>query len=201
LIKENFEFVAMFENIIAEFTGAKYAIATDSGTSAIFLALQLLKEKTTITIPNHTYQSVPMQIIHSGHQIKFEKKKWIGRYNLLGTNIWDYSAYFKEKMYVKGTIQCLSFGPKKCIPIGRGGMILTDDFLKAKQLCRMAFDGRDRMKPCNKDEHIILGWHMHMIPEEAAKGIILFNLGNYKTGNLGKWKDYKDLSKYKVWNS
>jgi len=59
-----FEIVKEFEKSVAEYTGAPYAVAVNSCTSAIFLSLMwqrvnghLPKE---IEIPKLTYVSVPM---------------------------------------------------------------------------------------------------------------------------------------------
>ncbi len=53
-----FDIVTKFENQIAEFYGAPYAVATDSCTHGIeiFLRQQNIKK---ITVPTRTYISVP----------------------------------------------------------------------------------------------------------------------------------------------
>jgi hypothetical protein len=44
------------------------------------------------------------------------------------------------------------------------------------------------------NEQIMIGYHMNMTPDEAAKGILLLNqiTENYQ---VGSYKDYSDLSK------
>ena len=60
------EIVEMFEQEIADYAGSKYAVAVDCDTNAIFLCLKYLgKYKKTITIPTHTYISVPNIIVTS----------------------------------------------------------------------------------------------------------------------------------------
>lgn len=51
-----------FENVLAEYSGSKYAVAVESCTAAIFLSLMYRKqsgwrgsEKNGIGIPKHTY--------------------------------------------------------------------------------------------------------------------------------------------------
>ena len=53
----SFQSVNKFENAIAKFYGAPYAIAVDCCTHAIELCLRYKKVK-KITIPKHTYLSV-----------------------------------------------------------------------------------------------------------------------------------------------
>jgi len=57
--------VAEFEEAIAHFAGAKYGVAVESGTAAIFLSCVYMGVG-TVTIPKHTYPSVPCSIIHAG---------------------------------------------------------------------------------------------------------------------------------------
>ena len=53
----SFEIVKKFENGIAEFYGAPYAVGVDSCTHAIELCLRYIKPQ-KIEIPIHTYLSV-----------------------------------------------------------------------------------------------------------------------------------------------
>ncbi len=54
-----------FEQELAKYTGAKYAITVDNASNALFLALYYEKHVNksivddSITIPNRTYPSVP----------------------------------------------------------------------------------------------------------------------------------------------
>ena len=65
-----------FEEKLAHYTGAKYAITVDNMSNALFLTLMYedIKDQ-EITIPNRTYPSVPCEIIHAGGKVKFEKVK------------------------------------------------------------------------------------------------------------------------------
>ena len=65
-----------FEEKLADYTGAKYAITVDNASNAIFLALMYEKVKgKTITIPSRTYPSVPCEIIHAGAKINWQHVK------------------------------------------------------------------------------------------------------------------------------
>ena len=82
-----------FEQTVAEYTGAKYAVAVDNATNGIFLCLKYLKIKNQeITIPARTFMSVPCTIIQTGNKVKFDHnhsaikgKKLRGEYQLSPT--------------------------------------------------------------------------------------------------------------------
>jgi len=62
-----------FENKVSEYTGAKYVVAIDNQSNALFLALMYEKiNGQLITIPSRTYPSVPCEIIHAGGKVNFE---------------------------------------------------------------------------------------------------------------------------------
>jgi dTDP-4-amino-4,6-dideoxygalactose transaminase len=95
-------------------------------------------------------------------------------------------------MYNGGMV-CLSFQQKKSIPIGKGGAILLDNENDYKILKRMAWDGRDASKSVKEDmKNIILGYHMNMIPDDAAKGVLKLN--QYEGDKIGSYADYPDIS-------
>ncbi len=167
-----FVIVSEFEQVIAAWAGAKYGVAVESGTAAIFLSCVYMKVK-EVTIPSRTYPSVPCSIIHAGGTVKFEDIDWNGVYELKPYGIWDGALRFKPGMY-KGGLHCLSFHMKKHLPIGRGGMILTDDKEAYHWLKRARFDGR-REVPLEEDNFDMLGWNMYMEAEQATRGLRLFS--------------------------
>ena len=58
-----------FEQTIAEYTGAPFAVSVDNCTNALFLCMKYLKLKDEImTIPARTFMSVPCVIIYSGNK-------------------------------------------------------------------------------------------------------------------------------------
>lgn len=142
-----YNIVSDFEKRVAEWAGSKYAVAVESGTSAIFLSIQYRKFMRgdeglgVVTIPKNTYPSVPCSIIHSGGSVKFSDRNWEGIYELFPLGVWDCALRFKKGMYKSG-FQCLSFHIKKHLPIGRGGMILLDDSHAYEWLKKARFDGR-----------------------------------------------------------
>tara|TARA_B100000287_G_scaffold435165_1_gene502203 strand:- start:1671 stop:2267 length:597 start_codon:yes stop_codon:yes gene_type:complete len=188
-----------FEQALAEYTGAKYVAAVDSCSNAIFLCLKYLDVKDQeITIPSHTYMSVPCQIIHAGARVKFKKSSKLlsGAYRLSPTPVWDSALRFSKKMYRKGQLMCLSFsGPNKILKLGKGGAILTDDLKAYEWFKKARYHGRNPIDHLT-DNFSMLGWNMYMTPETAARGLVLMS-GMKK--NLDVTQEYQDLSKFKVY--
>lgn len=169
------EAIGIFEEKVAKFTGAKYAVAVDCCSHGLRLCLEI-KGRLDITIPNRTYISVPFQIIESGCYVYFEDLEWSGIYRLKPTNIYDAAVRWKRDMYIEGSMMVLSFQIKKTIPIGRGGMILLDDKEAYDKLKLMSYDGRDLNTPYDSPDHVkMYGFHYYMTPEDAARGILLMD--------------------------
>lgn len=199
----NGEFIKLFEEKIAKFTGAKYAIAVDSGTNAIFLCIKYLNYKGIVDIPKRTYMSIPMAIINAGCVPRFRDVMWNGLYKLNPLNIYDACSEFYPNMYqFDDHFYILSFQEKKILSLGKGGMILTNNKIAAKILRRMAFDGRNYLLGANEDNEIIIGYHMNMTPDQATKGILKFNQLNKKSyGSCSSYKTYRDLSKMEIFKN
>lgn len=189
-----------FEKKVAKYAGSRYAVAVSSGTNAIFLSLMLrkhmgrLNNDDVVTVPKNTYMSIPMSIVNAGLRVKFVDKDWEGYYLLDGTDIYDSAVKFEKNMYIKDSLYCLSFQYRKGLPIGRGGMILTDYKFEYDTLKQMRHNGKHPGISKWKDEFIVQGWDMYMLPEQAARGLTLLNC-NVNEGILGSNKDYPDVSK------
>lgn len=189
-----YQVVRDFEETIAAFAGSKFGVAVDTCTAAIFLCCKYLQVQ-EVSIPKRTYCSVPCSIIHAGGKVKFRDENWSGVYFLNPYPIVDSACRFRQGMYVPGTYWCLSFQYRKHIPIGRGGMILTDD-AEAVEWFRLArFSGRHEI-PLMEDRPAMVGWHCYMEPERAARGLTLFM-------NVQDWPDlkfdYPDLSTFGIY--
>lgn len=63
-------YVTQFENMMAEFTGTKYAVATSSGTTALHISLLLagVKENDYVIVPNLTFIASLNSIKYTGAQ-------------------------------------------------------------------------------------------------------------------------------------
>jgi len=195
-IKSNpYDIVRKFEETISSYTGAKYGIALESCSAAIFLCCKFYKVK-EIKIPKFTYPSVACSIINAGGKVKFEDWEWqhYGWYELEPSPIIDSAKCLIENMYVPGKAMCLSFHGKKRLKIGRGGMVLTDNTYLRDYLKLMRFDGRHE---CALKNDILgaVGWNMYMTPEQAARGLELFQW--YK-GGIDSPDEYSDLSKMEI---
>jgi hypothetical protein len=199
--------VKLFEDKIAHWADAPYAIATDCATHALELSLRATKIPQTISVPRHTYLSVPQTVRQLGSRIEWTDEKWLGLYTLGPTSVIDASLRFRKNMYIPGSLMCLSFQIKKRLPIGRGGMILTDS-LEIYEWCKRAvYDGRTPYTAWKSDTITQMGYHYYMTPEDAARGLLLFDQGFSSLEDLGGWNEYPDLTsmdffkRINEWNS
>jgi len=202
-----------FEQMLAQYTGAKYVVTLDNMSNALFLALYYEKNITKsikskyITIPNRTYPSVPCEIIHAGLKVKWkmvEGKTITGAYELGGSNVWDSALTFTADMYKPGTHMCISFtGPYKHFKLSKGGAILTDSLEADHWFKRARYSGR-RECSYHDDNLDMLGWNFYMMPELAARGVLLMNQFYNIDGTKKHQEDltlpYPDLSQFKVYN-
>jgi len=196
-MKNEWDIVRQFEKEVAEFAGSKYGVAMESCTFALFLCCKYLNV-VTVVLPKHTYPGVPCSVIHAGGKIFWHEEKWIGAYQLDPYPIWDSAKRFRPDMYVRDSYYCLSFHAKKRIPIGRGGMVLTND-KDFVDWARVAIrDGKHEVA-FSKDKFDMLGWNAYMTPEQAARGLQLFH-ANEEYVDLVEYPDYPDLSQFEVYN-
>ena len=134
-----------------------------------------------------------------GYKVKFEDFEWSGNYLLRPLDIIDSVVRFKKDMYTSG-FQCISFHRRKIIPIGKGGMILTDN--KDANGLEDQDIGRIDGLPYDKHEEFTQrGWNMYMTPEDEARGLLLFDDLLKKSKNfedMGGSESYSDLSKSKI---
>jgi dTDP-4-amino-4,6-dideoxygalactose transaminase len=193
------EVVDIFEKKVADFCGSKFAVAVDCCSNAIFLILKYINKPQKVQIPYFTYASVPMQILHAGYEFEFVEKEWSGIYKLEPLDVWDFAGRWTKGMY-QGGYAALSFQIKKRLPIGRGGMILCDDYESYKWFKKACYDGRDLEKNYLDDDIEMLGWHMYMTPEDAARGIILMDNISEVNEDSHSNMSYKDLRLNKVFN-
>ena len=163
--------VYQFEQTIANFYGAPYAIAVDSCTHAIELCMRYEGFNRAV-VPTHTYLSVPLIMKKiGGIEWKWDDSTWSDFYYIKETNIIDAAVYWKENSYLSGTLMCLSFQFQKHLSLGRGGMILTDNLEASKQLKKMSYDGREPDIPWREQNIETMGYHYYMTPETANLGI------------------------------
>lgn len=186
-----------FEKALAEYCGSKYAVVVDSCTNALLLCCSYHEVK-EVTIPKHTYNGVPMAIIHAGGKVKFCDEEWQekGWYPLAPYPIYDSARLLTSNMYEGGFV-CVSFHWGKTLNLGQGGAILHDSKEAKEWFERARFDGRRPGVP-PKDDDFILGWHCNMSPANAAEGLTRLHFLPKHNDPLPEEKGYADLSKFKV---
>jgi dTDP-4-amino-4,6-dideoxygalactose transaminase len=186
-----------FEQSLAEYTGAPYAIMTDCCTHAIEMCLRYDKVKSCMFTP-YTYLSVPMIMHKLGiyyEHIKENEQQWVGEYYFYGTRIWDSARRLEKNMYRKGMMQCLSFGHGKPLQIGRGGAILLDDDTAYKTLLEQRYDGRDlSIIPWESQKEFKVGYHYKPTIEEAERGLKLLPYVDERP----KYVSYPDLRNIRI---
>jgi len=200
--KDPWDVVEMFEQEVAEFAGCDYGIAVDNCTDGLFLCLKYIGYQREVVIPSRTYCSVPMTIVNAGCSVKFEDLEWSGVYQLKPTNIYDGATRWTEGMYEAGDgFQVVSFQVKKRIPIGKGGMILTNNKEAVQWFKMMRYEGRHNTVSYEKDEFGCIGYNMYMTPEDAARGLILMYHTPKVNDDSGSSLTCIDLSKQSIFSN
>ena len=137
--------------------------------------------------------------MHAGGCVKFEDLDWHGIYQLKPYPIYDGATRWTEGMYEAGEgYQIVSFQLKKRIPIGKGGMILTNDKDAVDWFKMMRYEGRHNDIPYTEDKFGLIGYNMYMTPEDAARGLILMSHTSKENEGSGGSYNCIDLSKQKV---
>ena len=191
-----FSTVDLFESRVAEFAGAKYGIAVASCTDALFLSCTYAKTQHVI-FPARTYISAVAAAIHAGATVGFIEKDWSGTYRLLPYHIWDSAGRMCRDMY-QGGLHCLSFHMRKILPIGKGGMILTDDADAMRWFKLARHDGRNVDVSFMDDDIQMIGWNCYMTPEQAGRGLQLLEGLRPDSPDRYSSKDYPDLRKMTI---
>lgn len=192
-----YDIVSELESVVAEYAGAPYAVAVDSCTNALLIALvysRLFMECEFAVIPKYTYVGVAHAILNAGLDLGFVDYDWQGQYDIGGTSIIDAARRFRRGMYTPGKFVCTSAHWGKILKIGRGGFILTDDKQAAETLRRMRYDGRRAGVAPKDDTFDVPGYHAYMLPEEAARGLMLMSYMPDDNPDIPR-DGYADLSK------
>lgn len=180
--------VKQFEDEIAEYTGAKYAVAVDSCTSALYLSLQYKAKDNvgflpvqSVRIPSMTVPLVANTITHcKGAGIHFiDECDWVGHsYEIQPYGIIDSAHEVSKdqfKRYKDNDLLCYSFYPTKPITSCEGGMIITNDEKAVEWIRKARYYGRNSGSSIarNSWEYDIEfpGWKMNMTEVQAALGL------------------------------
>lgn len=209
-----------FEKELSDYTGSPYVVVLDNMSNALFLSLYYEKHinksilQQEVVIPSRTYPSVPCEIIHAGLSVKFSenyeclnmgKGTLKGAYELGNTKVYDSALRFTADMYLPNTHMCISFtGPYKHFKLSKGGAILTDDYHAMLWFKRARYSGR-RECSYHDDNLDMLGWNFYMMPELAARGVLLmkqfYNIDGTKKHNDDVELPYPNLSKFEIYTN
>ena len=165
----NFNTITEFEQKIADFFGAKHAVAVDSCTHGIEISLRYTNAK-YINCPKRTYLSIPFLAKKLNIQLNWKDENWKGYYYLTD-NVIDAAVLWEKNSYVFNTFMSISFQYQKHLSLGRGGVILTDNSEAAYILKKMSYDGRLPNIPWRDQNINCIGYHYYMTPETAKLGM------------------------------
>ena len=194
----NFNTVTEFENQVAEFFGAPYAVAVDSCTHGVELCLRYTRED-FIEVPKNTYLSIPFLSYKLGIELEWKTEDWVDYYYLTDKII-DAAVLWKPNSYIPGTYMSLSFQYQKHLSLGRGGMILLDNEHDAIQLKKMSYDGRLPNIPWRDQNIDTIGYHYYMTPETAQLGLDKLpqaKLTPPRQWSINDWPDLTQMSIFK----
>jgi len=204
--REIYQVVDRFEEVVAKYTEAPWAVATHSCTGALLISLKYkllrgdIKEGDVIGLPRWTFPSVPNTVLQCKLQIEFYDNKeegvLSGEYCLENSSdVWDSALMFTSGMYYPGTLRCLSFtGPRKILNLESGGMILTDNYDFYLWARRARNHGRREISYMEDTfDHVGYSGRHYMMPEHALRG--LRAMGSIPKCNEDRSNPYPDLEK------
>ena len=162
-MKPDHNTVALFEQKIAEFFGAPYAVAVDSCTSGLELCLRYTRAW-QIDCPKQTYLSVPMLADKLNLKLNWFDFDWKNYYYITPYVI-DAAVLWKPNSFVKGNFMVISCQHQKHLSVGRLGVILCDSEQDAIKLRMLAHDGRIPGIPWREQNIKTRGFHYYAQPE------------------------------------
>ncbi len=147
--------VKEFEEAFAKSVGAKYAVATNSCTAALEIAVKVADLPDEVSVSAFTFVSSAQAILNAGKKVTFvdidEESRCTVRADIqvlyagndFGTGIiYDMAHFGGGKHY--GKISCWSFHAVKNLPTGDGGMLTTNDAEIYRRAKAMSWCGIDK---------------------------------------------------------
>lgn len=195
----SFDIVKKFENQIAIFFGAPYAVAVDCCTHGLEVCLRYTKEE-IIKVPYRTYISIPFLASKLSIKLEWKDENW-NDYYYISEKIIDAAVLWKKDSYIENTFMCISFQYRKHLNLGRGGMILCPDKNSYYKLKKMIYDGRDPNVPWREQNIDSVGYHYYMTPETASKGIEKLPEAMNRIPKKWEITEWPDLRKMKVFKN
>jgi len=193
----SFEAVTEFEEKIASFFGAPYAVAVDCCTHGIELCMRY-KNVEKMIVPAHTYISVPLLAKKLNIELEWKEEDWRDYYYIGNTNIIDAAVLWRKDSYIPNSFMCISFQFRKHLSLGRGGVILCQEESDSQNLKKMSYDGRMPDIPWASQNINTMGYHYYMTPEVASMG--LKKLPDAIESKPRQWTlaDWPDLRKMEI---
>ena len=147
--------VKEFEEKFAESVGAKYAVATNSCTAALDVAVRVAPLPQTCTVSAFTFISSALCLYNADKRVKFvdiDPKSMctpVADIQVLyaGNNCGDGMIFDMAHFgggYHRGLISCWSFHAVKNLPTGDGGMLTTNDKKIADRARALSWCGIDK---------------------------------------------------------
>lgn len=195
----NFDTIVEFEAKIANFFGSSYAVAVDSCTHGLELALRYTNAN-AITVPKRTYVSIPFLAHKLGINLYWSDNEWMDYYHITD-NIIDAAVLWKKNSYIKNTFMGISFQFQKHLSLGRGGILLTDNREASIELKKMSYDGRIPGIPWREQNISTVGYHYYMTPETAQNGLNKLDQAINTSPRQWMYEDWPDLTEMKVFQS
>lgn len=199
LKKINFDIVREFEEKISSFFGSPYAVAIDSCTHGVELALRYTKAK-KISCPKRTYLSIPFLSKKLNIDLEWRDENWVDYYYIT-ENVIDAAVLWKKDSYIPKTFMGISFQYQKHLSLGRGGALLLDDEEAYFQIKKMSYDGRIPNTPWRDQDIDTFGLHYYMTPETAQNGVNKFQEAIETPPRQWVVSDWPDLTKMKIFKS
>ena len=199
LKKINFDIVREFEEKISSFFGSPYAVAIDSCTHGVELALRYTKAK-KISCPKRTYLSIPFLSKKLNIDLEWRDENWVDYYYIT-ENVIDAAVLWKKDSYIPKTFMGISFQYQKHLSIGRGGALLLDNEEAYFQIKKMSYDGRIPNTPWRDQDIDTFGLHYYMTPETAQNGVNKFQEAIETTPRQWVVSDWPDLTEMKIFKS
>ena len=192
----SFKIIEKFEDEVANFFGAPYAVAVDCCTHGLELCL-IKNNIKKISVPKRTYISVPLLSKKLNIKLEWKEDEW-SDYYYITDNIIDAAVLWNAKSYIPNTYMCVSFQYRKHLSLGRGGIILFDKEEDYENLKKMSYDGRSPNSPWMEQNIKTIGYHYYMTPETAQLGLDKLEGAINKQPKKWKYKEWPDLTKMTV---
>lgn len=199
LKKINFDIVREFEEKISSFFGSPYAVAIDSCTHGVELALRYTKAK-KISCPKRTYLSIPFLSKKLNIDLEWRDENWVDYYYIT-ENVIDAAVLWKKDSYIPKTFMGISFQYQKHLSLGRGGALLLDNEKAYFQIKKMSYDGRIPNTPWRDQDIDTFGLHYYMTPETAQNGVNKFQEAIETPPRQWVVSDWPDLTEMKIFKS